>query len=122
LRWVWFFSGHLLLVVGFVGVFVPLLPGTPLLILAAFCYSKGSEKFESWLLNHPRFGTAVRDWRTHRVIPKRAKVLALTSMSIGLLFPFVILDTPLALKVATGIVVVVVALLILSFPSQRSKI
>jgi uncharacterized membrane protein YbaN (DUF454 family) len=85
-RWqrvLWSTAGALALVTGLVGIFVPLLPTTPLVLLAAFCFSRGSERCERWLLEHPRFGPMVRDWRERRAVPLRAKQLATVMMALG---------------------------------------
>ena len=73
-QWAWLTAGFLCIATGVVGIVVPLLPTTDFVLLAAFCFSKGSRKWESWLLNHPRFGPMVREWRTTRCIPLRAKL------------------------------------------------
>lgn len=82
-RVLWLLAGALSLLTGIVGIFVPLLPTTPFVLLAAFCFSRGSLRCEAWLLNHPRFGPMVRDWRANRAIPLRAKQLATVMMAIG---------------------------------------
>ena len=79
----WLVAGGLSLALGIVGIFVPLLPTTPFVLLAAFCFSRGSTRCEHWLLNHPRFGPMVRDWRERHAIPLRAKQLAWTMMTVG---------------------------------------
>jgi len=58
------------------GVFLPLLPTTPFLLLAAACFARSSPERYARLLAHPRFGPLIRDWRAHGTIPRRAKVLA----------------------------------------------
>ena len=82
-RGLWLLGGALSLLTGFVGIFLPLLPTTPFVLLAAFCFSRGSARWEAWLLQHPRFGPMVRNWRAHRVIPLRAKQLATLMMTLG---------------------------------------
>ncbi|MDT7836805.1 YbaN family protein [Aquabacterium sp. OR-4] len=82
-RVLWLLAGLASLLTGIVGIFVPLLPTTPFVLLAAFCFARGSKRCEAWLLGHPRFGPMVRDWREHRAIPLRAKQLAWTMMAIG---------------------------------------
>lgn len=86
IRAFWVTFGTLSLVLGIIGIFLPLLPTTPFVLLAAACFARGSEKFHNWLITHERFGPLVRDWQAHRSIPFRAKCLALsmmwTSMSI----------------------------------------
>ncbi len=63
---------------GTVGAFLPVLPTTPFLILAASCFAKSSDKWYSWLLNNKQFGPAIRDWEEHRAISKRSRYTALT--------------------------------------------
>jgi uncharacterized protein len=88
-RWqrvLWAAAGALALITGIVGIFLPLLPTTPFVLLAAFCFSRGSERCERWLLEHPRFGPIVRDWRTRRAVPLRAKQFASVTMVLGSLW------------------------------------
>ncbi len=88
-RWqrvLWAAAGALALITGIVGIFVPLLPTTPFVLLAAFCFSRGSERCERWLLEHRRFGPIVRDWRARRAVPLRAKQFASVMMVLGSLW------------------------------------
>jgi uncharacterized membrane protein YbaN (DUF454 family) len=78
-RWqraLWLAGGGVALATGVVGIVLPLLPTTPFVLLAAFCFARGSERYEHWLLTHSRFGPMVRDWRANRAVPLRAKQLA----------------------------------------------
>jgi hypothetical protein len=87
-RMLWGSAGALALGAGIVGIFLPLLPTTPFVLLAAFCLSRSSVRAEAWLLNHPRFGPMVRNWRRNRAIPLRAKQLAWVMMSITSVWAF----------------------------------
>lgn len=82
-RLAWGLAGATSLATGTVGIFLPLLPTTPFVLLAAFCFARASTRAEGWLLAHPRFGPMVRDWRARRAIPRRAKQLAWTMMAGG---------------------------------------
>lgn len=83
LRHLWLSAGMLSLVLGFIGIFLPLLPTTPFVLLAAFCFSNGSPRWERWLLAHPHFGPMTRNWRQHRAVPLRAKQLATLMMAVS---------------------------------------
>ncbi len=72
----WFSLGMLSLGVGLVGIALPLVPTTPLLLLAAFCFSRSSERLHHWLLSHRRFGPVIDDWRSRGAVSPRAKRLA----------------------------------------------
>lgn len=82
--------GAAFLALGVVGIFLPLLPTTPFLLLAAACFSRASRRLHRWLLNHAVFGPIVLEWREHRAMPYRAKQTALlllaVSMSASILF------------------------------------
>ena len=82
-RVLWIAAGVVSLVTGIVGIVVPLLPTTPFVLLAAFCFARGSERWEAWLLAHPRFGPMVKNWRERRAVPLRAKQLASAMMIVG---------------------------------------
>lgn len=79
----WTGAGLLALAVGALGVVLPLLPTTPLVILAAFCFSKSSPRLRSWLLNHRIFGPLIRNWEATGSIAPRYKAIALTAMALA---------------------------------------
>ncbi len=80
LRLGWTALGLGFVALGAVGVVVPGLPTTPFLLLAAACFARGSPRLEAWLLADPVFGPLIREFREHRSVPLRAKVLALVLM------------------------------------------
>ena len=82
-RGLWLAAGVGALVLGAIGIVLPLLPTVPFVILAAFCFSKGSRRWEAWMLEHPKLGPIVRDWREHHAVPLRAKQLATVMMAIS---------------------------------------
>ena len=63
---------------GILGIFVPILPTIPFLLLAAVCYARSSQRCYDWLLNNRYFGNYIRNYRERKVIPLKGKVLTLT--------------------------------------------
>lgn len=74
------FFGTLFVVIGVVGAFLPILPTTPFMLLAAWCYARSSIRFYNWIMNNKVFGPVLREWRQYRSIPRRAKRAALILM------------------------------------------
>ena len=72
--------GTLFLVIGIIGIFLPILPTTPFLLLATACYARSSRRFYNWLMNHPAFGPIIVEWRTYKSIPWRIKLVAMITM------------------------------------------
>lgn len=83
LRGVYLVLGLLFVAHGFIGAFLPVLPTTPFLILAVACFARSSHRLESWLLDHPRFGPALRDWRQRGAISLKAKMMSLAGTIVG---------------------------------------
>jgi len=81
MRLVYRILGLLAVLIGIVGVFVPLLPTVPFMLLAAWLFARGNPEWERRLLAHPRFGPPIRAWRLHRAIAPRAKALALLMLA-----------------------------------------
>jgi len=66
-----------------IGIFLPVLPTTPLLLLALACFAKSSERLHNRLLTNKTFGPLIRQWHETRSMPRRAKVFAIISILIG---------------------------------------
>jgi uncharacterized protein len=82
-KYLFLLLGWLSLGLGFIGIFLPILPTTPFVILAAYFFNKGSVKIHQWLLSNRYFGDMIRDWEHARVIRLSAKIYS-TSMIIPL--------------------------------------
>ena len=83
MRLVWIGIGVVSVVLGVLGIVLPLLPTTPFMILAAWCFAKSSPRLHGWLLAHPRFGPMIVDWRDHRAIRPGAKRAAVLAMALA---------------------------------------
>jgi hypothetical protein len=76
-KWLLMSLGILAMVVGLIGVVVPLLPTTPFLLLAAACFVRSSDTMYGWLISNRLFGGFIRDYREQRGVSARAKIVAL---------------------------------------------
>ena len=113
--------GWLALALGFVGVFLPLLPTTPFVLLAAFFFSRGSKRLHRWLRDHHRFGSYVRDWEAEQVIPPFGKYAGTLMMLPSVGYALVTRDIPAALEVLMVVTLAAVLWFIWSRPSRRSR-
>lgn len=76
-RWVLIIAGTFFTGLGIVGIFLPLLPTTPFLLLAAACYARSSKRFYDWLLNNKRFGRYIKNYREGKGISLKVKVVTI---------------------------------------------
>ncbi|GHF67738.1 YbaN family protein [Seohaeicola zhoushanensis] len=79
-RPLWTLAGILSLVLGVIGIVLPVLPTAPFVILAAFCFGKGSPRLRAWLMSHRQFGPMIADWEATGAIPRRVKLWACSVM------------------------------------------
>ncbi|MCJ7724854.1 MAG: YbaN family protein [Acidimicrobiia bacterium] len=93
-RWmrpVYFTLGVVSLAIGVIGIPAPLIPTTGPVLLAAFFFARSSDRFHDWLINHPRFGPLIADFRAGKGIPLATKVWALTAMTAAFGFSILFL-------------------------------
>lgn len=120
IRILWGGLGGISVVLGAAGVALPLVPTTPFMLLAAYCFARSSPRLERWLLDHPRFGPAIRDWRAHRALSSRTKGLAV--VAIGLTFALsVALRLPGAVLLVQAGVLSAVSLFLLTRPTAPPR-
>ncbi|MEW6195181.1 MAG: YbaN family protein [Bacteroidota bacterium] len=73
--------GWICVVMGIIGIFVPVWPTTVFFLIAAWSFAKSSERFYSWLINHQKFGRFIRDYREHRGMQLKSKIIAVTMIT-----------------------------------------
>ncbi|MEZ5840574.1 MAG: YbaN family protein [Hyphomicrobiales bacterium] len=92
--------GSVFFAAGVAGMFLPVVPTVPFMLLALWAFSRGSERLHQWVLHHPRFGRAAREWHQHRAIPMRAKLTAVTVMAASAVYLVGFSSAPLLAIVA----------------------
>ena len=85
MKWILTISGLLALGLGILGIFLPVLPTTPLLLLAAALFLRSNKGLYDWLLNHPKLGPYIRNFMEHKAIPLKIKVISVSLVWITLL-------------------------------------
>jgi len=81
-KWIFILAGWTSLGIGTVGVFIPLLPTTPFLLLAAACFLRSSDRLYRWLMNHRIFGSYIRNYREHRAMSISSKIWVISLLWI----------------------------------------
>ena len=120
-----FVAGIVSLLLGILGIFLPLLPTTPFILLAAFLFARSSTRMHQWLLNNPHFGATISQWETSRSIPvqakKRAMVLIVFTFSITITFFAPSLELKLALGGLALVLLLFMARLKTTAPSTLTQ-
>ncbi len=107
---------------GVLGLFLPVMPATVFLLIALWAFSRSSRRFHRWLYTHPTLGRTLRDWHSHRVIPLRVKILAVSVMTVSLFYVTLVLAEGWALPLLLGAVLGGVSAFILSRPSRPAPL
>ncbi|MFN3517776.1 MAG: YbaN family protein [Novosphingobium sp.] len=81
-------------VLAMIGIVLPIMPTVPFLLVSAFCFARSNPAWEQALLNHPRYGPPLRQWREQRAISRKAKISAVLAMSAGVGFTWLTLGWP----------------------------
>ncbi len=111
-------SGTFFLILGIIGIFIPILPTTPFLLLAAACYAKGSKKFYNWLINNKWFGEYIKNYREQRGIPLYVKIISITFLWITIAFSTFIIVSNLLIQIILIIIAVGVTIHILTIKTK----
>lgn len=110
--------GWMSIALGVIGLFVPLLPTTPFLLLAAYFFSNSSQRFYLWMVSHPVLGKPVQEWQKHGVIRPKAKALSFVLMTSAIWYAVFFRSIPLVAKMIMVAVWLGVSTFVLSRPSH----
>ncbi len=119
LRTLVFAAGWLSVALGVAGIFLPVLPTTPFLLLAAACFVRTSPRFYQWLVEHPRLGKYVIYYLDGRGMPKKAKVYTLILMWSTMLLTAFVLTDRLTIKILLPLIGLGVSIYILRLPTLK---
>lgn len=121
-RWLLWTAGTIALLLGILGVFLPVLPATPFILLAAACYARASEKFHQRLLSHPNFGPVIRDWEEYGAVSMRTKKVAISLMSLSIAVSIWVVREHLWLQIMLATIAVTVGTWLWRRPSHDEAI
>lgn len=112
--------GWLSLALGVIGIFLPLLPTTPFVLLSAWCFSKSSPRFHKWLMEHKLFGKIIRAWRDNEGLETKTKIRIVIVTWIPLCISMYLVGNPwlIAMLICIGIGV---SYKIFSLPTLQSE-
>ena len=120
-RTIYVFIGTIFLVIGAIGVVIPVLPTTPFLLLAAACYVRGSDRLHHWMINNRIFGEFIRNYREGKGITFRNKLLTIALLWVSISFSALfIIERPM-IKALLFLIAIAVSAHILLLPTYKQK-
>ena len=111
--------GTLSVILGIIGIFLPILPTTPFLLLAAACYGRSSDRLHRWLLNNRWFGPYLKDYSEGRGLPLRLKILTILTLWLVIGFTALILVSALWLRISLFTIMVAVTVHLVMIKTSR---
>jgi len=112
--------GSLFVGLAILGIILPLLPTTPFLLLAAWCYAKGSDRFYNWLMTHKWFGPYIKSYQEGKGLPKALKVRVLIILWVTMSVTIIFFAKPIFLKSLLFIIASSVSIYIWKLPSPKN--
>ena len=114
--------GFLSLGIGVVGLVLPGIPTTGPVLLAAFFFSRSSERFDRWLLEHRLFGSIVRDWRAGRGFTARAKAMSIIAIAVTFTITVGFAVSNTVVRIGLVALAMALAVYILSLPTKAADL
>lgn len=111
--------GWVFFALGIIGAVLPVMPTTPFMLVALWCFARSSRRFHRWLLRHKLFGPPLQSWERHGIIPLGAKIIAIASMIASMAYVIGFTDTAWYLLATMAASCTVGAVFILTRPHRR---
>ncbi len=119
MKYLFIIVGSISLALGVIGIFLPLLPTTPFLLLTATLYVRSSEKLYQWLIHQKHLGTYIRNFREHKAIPLRAKIISVSMVWITLTYCSLTVSEQIWIKIAFLLLASAISWHILSYKTLK---
>lgn len=112
--------GSFFLGLGIFGIFIPILPTTPFLLLAAGCYFRSSDRLYKWLLNHYIFGRYIRNFKENRYISLHSKIISLIAMWLMISLSIFVFIKTLWIRILVAILGIIGTVVLLLIPTSKN--
>lgn len=119
MKYILIILGSICLALGVIGIFLPLLPTTPFLLLSAALYVRSSEQLYQWLIHQKYLGTYIRNYREHRAIPLRAKIISIMMIWITLTYCAITISETIWIKALFILLAIGITCHILSYKTLK---
>jgi len=119
IKWILIISGTIFLGFGVIGIFLPILPTTPFLLLAAACYARSSQRFYNWLMNNKWFGNYIKNYREGRGIPLKFKIFTITLLWLTILTSIYLVINNFLIEIVLIIIAIGVTIHIITIKTYK---
>lgn len=116
----WNICGFILLGFAYVGFILPGIPFSIFLVMAAYSFSKGSERMHNWIYNHKHFGPFLINWRDKKIFPLKMKFMMISVMSLTLIFTY-FTTQDINIVIYSGIIMFAVAVWAWRYPNSETE-
>ena len=121
-RYLLIIAGTIFLVFGIIGIFLPILPTTPFLLLAAACYARSSQRFYNWLMNNKWFGNYIKNYRERRGVPLKFKIFTIFLLWLTILISIYFVIKNFLIEIILILVAIGVTIHIITIKTYKHKI
>ena len=121
-RWILIIAGTIFLGFGIIGIFLPILPTTPFLLLSAACYARSSQRFYNWLMNNKWFGNYIKNYREGRGVPLKFKIFTISLLWITILTSIYFIINNFWIEIILIMIAIGVTIHIITIKTYKHKI